>query len=56
MLRIYTVDYQDGDGAVIGRVLKESFGNHFPASTWIGVQSLARPEFLIEIEAQAVIG
>jgi len=25
-----------------------------PASTWIGVPSLARPEFLIEIEAVAV--
>jgi enamine deaminase RidA (YjgF/YER057c/UK114 family) len=26
-----------------------------PASTWIGVSALAAPEFLIEIEATAVL-
>ena len=55
MLRIYKVNYQEGDGVVIGRVLKDKFGAHLPASTWIGVQKLAGPDFLIEIEAQAVI-
>lgn len=55
MLRIYKVNYQEGDGPIIGRVLKDKFGVHLPASTWIGVQKLAGPDFLIEIEAQAVI-
>ncbi len=32
------------------------FGERPPASTLIGVQALARPEFLIEIEAVAVLG
>lgn len=32
------------------------FGDHRPASTWIGVQALALPELLIEIEALAVLG
>ncbi len=27
----------------------------FPASTWIGVTALAMPDFLVEIEAMAVI-
>jgi len=31
------------------------FGDHRPASTWIGVQALAMPELMIEIEALAVI-
>ena len=31
------------------------FGDHHPASTWIGVQALAMPELMIEIEALAVI-
>lgn len=32
------------------------FGDHRPASTWIGVQALAMPELMIEIEALAVLG
>ena len=31
------------------------FGDHRPASTWIGVQALAMPELIIEIEALAVL-
>jgi enamine deaminase RidA (YjgF/YER057c/UK114 family) len=31
------------------------FGDHTPASTFIGVQALARPEYLIEVEAIAVL-
>lgn len=56
MLRIYKVDYQPGDGPVIGEILREKFGtDHPPASTWISVNGLANPDFMIEIEAQAVI-
>ena len=31
------------------------FGDYRPASTWIGVQALALPELMIEIEGLAVI-
>jgi len=41
---------------MIGRVLVDVFGSdNPPASSWIGVQSLAQPEYLIEVEATAVI-
>lgn len=56
MLRLYIVDESPDDNMIIGEVLREFFGKSIPpASTWIGVMALANPEFLIEIEAQAVI-
>jgi enamine deaminase RidA (YjgF/YER057c/UK114 family) len=56
MLRIYVVNYREEDGHAIGDVLREFFGTEAPpASTWLGVTSLSRKEFLVEIEAQAVI-
>jgi enamine deaminase RidA (YjgF/YER057c/UK114 family) len=53
-LRIYVVDLGQNVGAV-GGALREMFTADPPASTWIGVSSLAVPEFLIEIEATAVL-
>lgn len=42
--------------APVSEGLKAFFpGDNLPAATWIGVPSLARPEFLIEIEGTAVI-
>lgn len=56
MLRIYKVDYKREDGAIISEILRNTFGiSTPPASTWISVKGLANEEFLIEIEAQAVI-
>lgn len=56
MLRIYKVDYQAEDGAIITQILKDNFGTvNPPASTWISVQGLANKGFMIEIEAQAVL-
>jgi enamine deaminase RidA (YjgF/YER057c/UK114 family) len=56
MLRIYKVNYQRVDGPVISRQLTKYFGTeNAPASTWISVQGLANEDFMIEIEAQAVI-
>lgn len=56
MLRIYVVNYQPKDAVVIGAVLRKYFGTaRPPASSWIGVQSLANEKFMLEIEAQAVI-
>jgi enamine deaminase RidA (YjgF/YER057c/UK114 family) len=55
-LRIYVVDYQAECGTAIGIALREFFSTQNPpASTWIGVSALADPEFLIEIEATAVL-
>ena|SRR5215211_1006357 len=55
-LRIYVVDYQAESGTAVGTALKEFFSaENPPSSTWIGVSALAVPEFLIEIEATAVL-
>ena len=55
-LRIYVVDYRPEHAAVVGSALRECFrGPTMPASTWLGVSSLAKPEFLIEVEAVAVL-
>ncbi|PYQ02308.1 MAG: RidA family protein [Acidobacteria bacterium] len=55
-LRIYVVDYRPEKAETIGNALRESFrGSAKPATTWIGVVSLADPGFLIEIEAIAVL-
>ena len=55
-LRIYVVDYQAESGTAVGIALREFFSpDNPPASTWIGVSALADPEFLIEIEATAVL-
>ena len=55
-LRIYIVNYKPENAAAIGAALREFFPEEdAPATTWIGVQSLAVEEFLIEIEAVAVL-
>jgi enamine deaminase RidA (YjgF/YER057c/UK114 family) len=54
-LRIYVVDYQAECGTAVGIALREFFSQNPPASTWIGVSALADAEFLIEIEATAVL-
>jgi enamine deaminase RidA (YjgF/YER057c/UK114 family) len=55
-LRIYIVDYRPEKANAVGNALRESFSDSArPATTWIGVVSLADPGFLIEIEAIAVI-
>jgi enamine deaminase RidA (YjgF/YER057c/UK114 family) len=55
-LRIYIVgEHIRNTGAVRGALL-ETFGSDFqPATTWIGVTALANPDFLVEIEAIAVL-
>ena len=55
-LRIYVVDYQAESGTAVGTALREFFSpQNPPTSSWIGVSALAAPEFLIEIEATAVL-
>ena len=55
-LRLYVVNYRPVDANSLGGILREFFpGVHPPTSTWIGVSSLAVADFLIEIEAVAVV-
>jgi enamine deaminase RidA (YjgF/YER057c/UK114 family) len=56
MLHIYMVPSEPEVMDIVGSALRKYFGvENPPASSWIGVASLARPEFLIEIEATASI-
>jgi enamine deaminase RidA (YjgF/YER057c/UK114 family) len=55
-IRLYIVDHKPEYLPIIAGAAIEFFGvDHLPASTLLGVNSLALPEFLIEIEATAVI-
>ncbi len=55
-LRIYVVGYRPENAEAVGSALRECFsGPAKPATTWIGVASLADPGFLIEVEATAVL-
>lgn len=52
----YIVDYKPSDLDIFRGVRQEIFGNEItPASTLVGVSALALPEWLIEIDAEAVI-
>ncbi len=56
MMRVYVVDYQPEHGAIVGPAVGRFYGDNPPAaSTWVGVKALAAPQFLIEIEAIAVV-
>ena len=56
IVRLYIVASQIGQGRIIREALLAFFNaERLPASTWIGVPALANPDFLIEIEATAVI-
>src|SRR5205807_10637631 len=55
-LRIYIVNYRPEQADAVGGALREFFPEEKrPASTWIGRSTLAVSEFLIEIEATAVL-
>jgi enamine deaminase RidA (YjgF/YER057c/UK114 family) len=53
-LRIYIKQSHMHEGKAIGDALKAMFGDKPPCSTWIGVPSLAREEFLVEVEPSVV--
>jgi enamine deaminase RidA (YjgF/YER057c/UK114 family) len=55
-LRIYLVGEHIHKSRPVREALLSFFGaDRQPASTWIGVTALASPDFLVEIEAVAVI-
>ncbi len=56
-MRTYVVNHKPEFIEPIGAALAEFYGDVIPAAnTWIGVQSLALPDFLIEIEVTATLG
>ena len=56
MLRAYIVDYRPEQARDLAPAFRSFLGDATPpASTWVGVQSLAAPGLLIEIEALAVV-
>jgi enamine deaminase RidA (YjgF/YER057c/UK114 family) len=55
-LNIYVKNYQPADAVAVGEALRKYFPHQdLPASTWLGVQSLAQEGFLIEVDAIAVV-
>jgi len=52
--RMFIIDPADADA--IGAVHGEVFGDVRPASTMVVVSALLRPEWRIEIEAEALVG
>lgn len=55
-LNVYVVNYQPEHRAILQSAREQHVSKaNPPASTLIGVQALARPDFLVEIEAIAVI-
>ncbi len=52
----FVVDYRPDHALVLGQAMAEFFGaDTLPAATLIGVQALAMPEFLVEVQATAVV-
>jgi enamine deaminase RidA (YjgF/YER057c/UK114 family) len=54
-ITIFVVDYRREHLAAIEEARVAVFGDHKPADTVVGVEALSRPEYLIEVEAIAVI-
>lgn len=54
-MRIYILASHIGDHESVTRGLKAVFGDAPPASTWIGVPSLASGDFLVEIEPDPIV-
>jgi enamine deaminase RidA (YjgF/YER057c/UK114 family) len=54
-LTTYVVGYTPEHLPAVREAREAVFGSSLPASTLVGVQALARPEFLIEVEAVAVL-
>jgi len=55
-LQTYVVNHSPDKIALIAREMMAFYGDAMPAAnTWIGVQALVMPEFLIEIEATALL-
>jgi enamine deaminase RidA (YjgF/YER057c/UK114 family) len=54
-ITIFVVDYRREHLAAIEAGRLALFGDHKPADTLVGVEALSHPDYLIEVEAIAVI-
>jgi enamine deaminase RidA (YjgF/YER057c/UK114 family) len=54
-ITIFVVDYQDAYLPAIEQGRAALFGDHKPADALVGVETLSKPEYLIEVEAIAVL-
>jgi len=55
-LNIYVKDYKPENAAPVSEALRRYFPQQqLPTSTWLGVQALAKEEFLIEVDAVAIV-
>jgi enamine deaminase RidA (YjgF/YER057c/UK114 family) len=54
-ITIYVVGHRPEYLPVIEEARVEVFGDHKPADTLVGVETLSQPEYLIEVDAFAVI-
>lgn len=52
---VYIVNYQPDEAGPVSSAMADFFKGNPPASTLIGVQALALPDFRVEIEVTAVI-
>ncbi len=55
MLRIYLAEFSRYDQQVVVEALQQRFSVAPPAATWLIVYGLSEPEWLIAIEAEAVL-
>jgi len=55
-LTIYVAGYDRSHLALIEEGRVALFGDHKPTDTLVGVAALSRPEYLLEIDAVAVVG
>ncbi|MBJ2245111.1 RidA family protein [Pseudomonas haemolytica] len=55
MLRLYIVDTAREQQESIAEALRQRFAHNPPPSSWIMVSGLSLPEWLIEVEAEAVV-
>jgi enamine deaminase RidA (YjgF/YER057c/UK114 family) len=54
-LTIFVADYRREHLALIERGRVALFGDHKPTDTLVGVAALSRPEYLLEVDAVAVV-
>lgn len=55
-VNIYVKNYKPEDAAAISTAFSQIFSkDKLPTATWLGVQSLSKEDFLIEVDAIAVI-
>ncbi len=54
-MTIYLKNYTPADAPIVSEALQNVFFPPLPASTWIGVESLALEGLLIEVEVIAVV-